>query len=257
MKKDATLAQPFAGDVAISVEGLVKSYDGRPVLKGVDLEVPRGGIVTLMGKSGGGKSTLLRCLNLLEIPDEGEMTALGQTVFSGHRPVIKNLPDFRRRVGMVFQRFLLYPHLTAFENITYPQVAVLRRSHEEAEEVAVRLLGRVGLCHRGMAFPDQMSGGEQQRVAIARALALNPQVLLFDEPTSALDPESTKEVLAVMKELASTGITMAVVTHEVSFARDVSDKVVFMDDGYIIEQGNPAQVIENPTHARTRAFLIA
>jgi polar amino acid transport system ATP-binding protein len=245
------------GEVAISARGITKSFGGRAVLCGVNLEVRRGQIVTLMGKSGGGKSTLLRCLNLLEIPDDGQLEALGQVVFSGGLPTVKHLPVFRRSVGMVFQKFLLYPHLTAFENVTYPQTAVIGRSHDVAEKTAVRLLDRVGLRHRALALPEQMSGGEQQRVAIARALALSPQVLLFDEPTSALDPESTQEVLAVMRELASSGITMVVVTHEVSFARDVSDWVVFMDDGFIVEQGPPTDVIDQPQHRRTRAFLTA
>lgn len=248
---------PYEGPVAISVQGLVKSYNNRPVLRGIDLEVPTGSIVTLMGKSGGGKSTLLRCLNLLEIPDTANMTVLGRPVFEGNRQVISDLPSLRRTVGMVFQKFLLFPHLTAFENITYPQVKVCGRSQSEAEEIAVQLLDRVGLRHRGLAYPDQMSGGEQQRVAIARALAINPQVLLFDEPTSALDPESTKDVLGVMQELAESGITMVVVTHEISFAREVSNWVIFMDDGLIAEQGPSRQIMDSPRHERTRSFLAA
>ncbi|HEX4816883.1 MAG TPA: amino acid ABC transporter ATP-binding protein [Nonomuraea sp.] len=252
---DTFASDACPGEVVISARGITKSFAGRPVLRGVDLDVRRGQIVTLMGKSGGGKSTLLRCLNLLEIPDGGQLEALGHVVFSGGMPTVKHLQAFRRSIGMVFQKFLLYPHLTAFENVTYPQTAVIGRSQDVAEETAVRLLDRVGLRHRALALPDQMSGGEQQRVAISRALALNPQVLLFDEPTSALDPESTQDVLAVMKELANSGITMVVVTHEVSFARDVSDWVVFMDDGLIVEQGPPGDIIDQPQHLRTRAFL--
>ena len=246
-----------AGKAAISVRGLEKSYHGRPVLKGIDLDVRAGSIVTLMGKSGGGKSTLLRCLNLLEVPDAADMTVLGEQVFFSSRQVLHDLPALRRKIGMVFQKFLLFPHLTAFENITYPQTKVGGRSQAEAEERAVQLLDRVGLRHRGLAYPDQMSGGEQQRVASARALAMNPQVLLFDEPTSALDPESTKDVLAVMKELAETGMTMVVVTHEVGFARDVSDWLVFMDQGLIAEQGDARQVLDAPRNERTRSFLAA
>ena len=241
-------------DTVVRVEHLCKSFDGRPVLDAVDLTVRRGSIVTIIGQSGGGKTTLLRCVNLLERPDHGVIEVAGTPIFAGDRVVHPDLPALRRSVGMVFQRFNLFPHLTAVENV---MLAQLRAGVPEraAVERAVALIGRVGLTHRGTAYPDQMSGGEQQRVAIARALALQPSVLLFDEPTSSLDPESTMEVLKVMRELAGDGITMILVTHELTFARDVADRVVFVDGGRILEEGPPAQVLGAPRQARTREFL--
>ena len=206
------------------------------------------------GQSGSGKTTLMRCVNLLEIPERAEMEVAGEKIFSGDQMLCKDLAKLRQTVGMVFQRFNLFPHLTAVENI---MLAQLRAGvpEEEAMERAIGLLRRVRLAHRGMAYPDKMSGGEQQRVAIARALALQPAVLLFDEPTSALDPESTGEVLRVMRELARDGMTMVLVTHEVPFARDVADWVVFVDGGHIVEEGKPAEVLGRPSHERTQAFL--
>jgi ABC-type polar amino acid transport system ATPase subunit len=224
------------------------------VLRGIDLEVGEHGVVCVIGASGSGKSTLLRCVNLLERPDHASMEVAGEAIFSGDRMLCRNLARLRQSVGMVFQRFNLFPHLTAVENVMLAQLRA-GISEEEALDRAVRLLRRVGLAHRGVAYPEQMSGGEQQRVAIARALALKPSVLLFDEPTSSLDPESTGEVLRVMRELADDGMTMILVTHEVPFARDVADWVVFVDGGRIVEEGVPAEVLGSPRELRTRAFL--
>ncbi len=242
---------------SITVKDLSKSFGAHVVLHEVDLNVAAGEIVTILGQSGGGKSTLLRCINLLEVPDSGEVQVGDETVFSGTRVAARDLARLRQKVGMVFQRFNLFPHLTAIENVILAQTKAAGISEDQAVETAVRLIRRVGLAHRALAFPEQMSGGEQQRVAIARALALNPTALLFDEPTSALDPESTREVLTVMRELAEGGMTMVIVTHEVPFARRVSDRVSFVDAGRIVEEGPPEQVIDNPQQERTRAFLDA
>jgi polar amino acid transport system ATP-binding protein len=240
----------------IAIAGLVKSFDGRVVIDNIDLAVSPGTIVTIIGQSGGGKSTLLRCVNLLERPDRGSIEVAGEPVFTGTRVVCRDLPRLRQSVGMVFQRFNLFPHLTAVENVVLAQMKAAGVPAAEAIDNAVRLLRRVHLAHRALAFPDQMSGGEQQRVAIARALALQPKVLLFDEPTSALDPESTREVLQVMRELSDDGMTMMIVTHEVPFARRISDTVVFLDGGRIIERGTPADVLDRPTQQRTKDFLM-
>jgi ABC-type polar amino acid transport system ATPase subunit len=239
----------------VAIAGLVKSFDRRVVLDHIDLQVWPASIVTILGQSGGGKSTLLRCVNLLELPDRGTIEVGGTPVFAGTRVVSRDLARLRQSVGMVFQRFNLFPHLTAVENIMLAQTKAAGIPADQALDTAVRLLRRVHLEHRGLAFPDQMSGGEQQRVAIARALALQPKVLLFDEPTSALDPESTREVLQVMRELSDDGMTMMIVTHEVPFARRISDSVVFLDNGRIIEQGSAAEVLDRPTQQRTRDFL--
>jgi polar amino acid transport system ATP-binding protein len=256
-------AEPFAAvqpmaddrsDVVVRIEQLRKSFDGRTVLHDIDLEVRRSRIVAIIGQSGGGKTTLMRCINLLETPDRGLIEIAGEAIFAGDRVVCRDLANLRHKVGMVFQRFNLFPHLTAVENIMLAP-ALAGAPESEALERAVALLKRVGLSHRGLAYPDQMSGGEQQRVAIARALALRPTVLLFDEPTSSLDPEATSEVLRVMRELADDGMTMVLVTHEIAFARDVADQVVFVDGGLIVEQGAPADVLRNPRQQRTRAFL--
>jgi polar amino acid transport system ATP-binding protein len=244
---------PVEGPV-VRIENLSKSFDGRRVLDGVRLHVDRSRIVSVIGQSGGGKTTLLRCVNLLERPDGGTVEVAGETVHSDGRTVCRDLARLRRTVGMVFQRFHLFPHLTAVENVVLAQ----RKAgvpEQEALERAVGLLRRVGLAHRALARPDQLSGGEQQRVAIARALALRPAVLLFDEPTSSLDPESTREVLRVMRELAEGGMTMLLVTHELPFAREVSDWVAFVDGGRIVEQGPPAEVLVRPVQERTRAYL--
>jgi ABC-type polar amino acid transport system ATPase subunit len=244
-----------APDLAIHVEGLVKSFDGRRVLDGVALDVERSRIVSIIGQSGGGKTTLMRCINLLERPDSATIEIDGEPIFSGDRAVCRSLAKLRQKVGMVFQRFNLFPHLTAVENVMLAQLHASHVSEREATERAIALLRRVGLGHRATAFPEQMSGGEQQRVAIARALALRPTVLLFDEPTSSLDPESTGEVLRVMRELAEDGMTMVLVTHELPFAKEVSDWVVFIDGGRIVEQGPPAELFDRPAHERTRAYV--
>ncbi|MGH3375045.1 MAG: amino acid ABC transporter ATP-binding protein [Actinoallomurus sp.] len=250
-------AVPADGGPIVRIAGLSKSFDGRLVLDDIDLDVRPGDIVSVLGSSGGGKSTLLRCVNLLERPDRGTISLAGEPVFAGTRPVYGDLARLRQRVGMVFQRFHLFPHLTAVENVVLAQVKAAGIAEDEALATAVRLLRRVGLAHRALAFPEQMSGGEQQRVAIARALALSPSVLLFDEPTSALDPESTGEVLRVMRGLADDGMTMMIVTHEVPFAREISDWVVFLDRGRIAEEGPAREVLDAPRQARTRAFLTA
>ena len=242
------------GDSVVRIDGLSKAFNGRLVLDDVSLDVARSTIVSIIGQSGGGKTTLLRCVNLLERPDGGTIEVAGATVHRDGRTVCRDLAGLRRTVGMVFQRFNLFPHLTAVENVVLAQrkAGVPER---EALERAVALLRRVGLAHRALAHPEQLSGGEQQRVAIARALALKPEVLLFDEPTSSLDPESTREVLRVMRELAEEGMTMILVTHELPFAREVSDWVAFVDGGRIVEEGAPADVLTRPGQARTKAFL--
>ncbi|TCC46831.1 amino acid ABC transporter ATP-binding protein [Kribbella capetownensis] len=251
---DATVSTPATQDAVVRIENLSKSFDGRMVLDNVGLTVDHRKILAIIGQSGGGKTTLLRCVNLLERPDNASMEVMGETVFAGDRLVCGDLAKLRRSVGMVFQRFNLFPHLTAVENVMLAQLRA-GIAEKEALERAVQLLCRVGLAHRGVAYPEQLSGGEQQRVAIARALALRPSVLLFDEPTSSLDPESTGEVLRVMRELADDGMTMILVTHELPFARDVADTVVFVDGGRIVEQGTPAEVLGNPREPRTKAFL--
>jgi polar amino acid transport system ATP-binding protein len=242
-------------EIAVRIEGLSKSFDGRLVLDDIALEVPKRKIVSIIGSSGGGKTTLMRCVNLLERPDRAQMEVAGEPIFEGERMVCRNLARLRQTVGMVFQRFNLFPHLTAVENVMLAQMKAGRVGEREAIERAVTLLKRVGLGHRALAYPEQMSGGEQQRVAIARALALQPTVLLFDEPTSSLDPESTGEVLRVMHELAEDGMTMILVTHELPFARDVSDWVVFIDRGRVVEQGPPEDVLGAPREERTRAYV--
>ena len=248
-------AMPASDEAEIKISGLRKSFDGRVVLDRVDLNVPKGKIVTIIGQSGGGKTTLMRCVNLLEQPDHGTITVSGETIFSGNKVACRDLAKLRQKVGMVFQRFNLFPHLTAVENVVLAQMHAASIPEADAVRKAVELLTRVGLAKRAMAYPDQMSGGEQQRVAIARALALGPSVLLFDEPTSALDPESTGEVLRVMRELAADGMTMIIVTHELPFAKDVSDWVVFIDGGRIIEQGTAGDVLERPKESRTAAYV--
>jgi ABC-type polar amino acid transport system ATPase subunit len=242
---------------AVQIDGLWKTFDGRTVLDGVSLEVEPSRIVSIIGSSGGGKTTLLRCVNLLERPDRADMAIDGEPIFAGDRAVCRDLARLRQRVGMVFQRFNLFPHLTAVENVMLAQIRTARASEQEAAATAVALLRRVGLAHRATAYPEQMSGGEQQRVAIARALALKPTVLLFDEPTSSLDPESTAEVLRVMRELAADGMTMLLVTHELPFAQEVSDWVVFIDRGKIVEEGPPGSVLRDPSQERTRAYVAA
>jgi polar amino acid transport system ATP-binding protein len=246
-------------EAMLRLEGIRKRFGKLEVLKGVDLEVQKGEVVCILGPSGSGKSTLLRCVNLLEPPEEGEIYLEGHDICkgpgSGTGEQSWELNFVRQRVGMVFQQFNLFPHRTALENVTLAPRKVLGKSRAETEERARALLERVGLGDKLGQYPERLSGGQQQRVAIARALAMEPHVMLFDEVTSALDPELVKEVLDVLRKLAAEGMTMLVVTHEIGFAREVGDKVVFMDDGAIVEQGPPAQVLDNPTQERTKRFL--
>ncbi len=234
----------------ISVRNLKKSFGSVEVLKGVNLDIAEKEVVVIIGPSGSGKSTLLRCLNYLEKPTDGEITVDGMTL-GGSTDINK----VRAEVGMVFQRFNLFPHMTVMENITLAPMRVRGVAEQEAVEDAFRLLRKVGLYDRAGAYPEQLSGGQQQRVAIARALAMKPKVMLFDEPTSALDPEMVKEVLEVMKELAREGMTMAVVTHEMGFAREVGDRVLFVDQGVIMEEGTPEEIFSRPKGERTKEFL--
>ena len=238
-------------EVVVSIRGLKKSFGDLHVLKGVDLDVHRGEVVVILGPSGSGKSTMLRCINRLEEPTSG------QIFFEDTEITSKNtdINAVRAKLGMVFQSFNLFPHLTAKKNVMLAQQKVLKRSKEEAEKVAIEQLTKVGLAERVDYKPSQLSGGQQQRVAIARALAMDPHVMLFDEATSALDPELVRDVLGVMKEMAKNGMTMIVVTHEMGFARDVADRVVFMDGGVIVEQGTPEDVFDHPQSERTKDFL--
>ena len=238
-------------DNIIQVNHLRKSFGDHEVLRDVDFEVSRGEVISIIGSSGSGKSTLLRCMNLLEKPSSGEITFHNESIL---RPDF-DLHTHRARVGMVFQQFNLFANMTALENCVVGQMKVLNRSRVQAQNIAMAFLEKVGMSAYVKAKPRQLSGGQKQRVAIARALAMNPEVLLFDEPTSALDPEMVGEVLAVMKDLASSGLTMLVVTHEMGFARDVSDRVVFMDGGVIVESDVPEVVFTRPSHPRTREFL--
>ncbi|MFD0352257.1 amino acid ABC transporter ATP-binding protein [Streptomyces sp. NPDC127110] len=248
-------------DVMVEVRGVHKSFGPLEVLRGVDLTVRTGEVTVILGPSGSGKSTLLRTINHLEKVDRGRVSVDGDLI--GYRRARGRLYELkekevlrqRTRIGFVFQNFNLFPHLTVLENLVEAPVSALRRPRQEAEAAARRLLDRVGLSDKADARPRQLSGGQQQRVAIARALALEPKVLLFDEPTSALDPELVGEVLDVIKDLARAGTTMIVVTHEIGFAREVADTVVFMDGGTVVEQGPPAAVLDDPAHPRTRAFL--
>jgi len=235
----------------IEICGLYKCFGDLEVLKGIDFRVAPREVVCVIGPSGSGKSTLLRCINLLEEPTSGQIFVGGVEVTD---PDV-DIDAVRRRIGMVFQQFNLFPHLSVTENLTIAQRRVLGRLKVEAEQVAAKNLERVGLSDKADAYPAQLSGGQQQRVAIARALAMDPELMLFDEPTSSLDPELVGDVLAVMRHLAEEGMTMIVVTHEMSFAREVADRVAFMDDGVIVEEGKPEQVIGNPQHDRTRTFL--
>lgn len=246
----------------VSVRGVHKFFGNLHVLRGIDLDIAPGEVCVILGPSGSGKSTLLRCLNQLEEINVGKVSVEGELL--GYREDAKGqlheLPDKviasqRSRIGMVFQRFNLFPHKTALENVMEAPVHVAKVDKATAKARALELLERVGLADRADHYPSELSGGQQQRVAIARALAMDPEIMLFDEPTSALDPELVGEVLQVMKDLAASGMTMAVVTHEIGFAREVADTVVFMDEGVIVEMGSPAQVIDNPQEERTREFF--
>ncbi|WP_327049320.1 amino acid ABC transporter ATP-binding protein [Microbispora sp. NBC_01189] len=236
---------------AVEIRDLHKSFGSLEVLRGIDFTVESGQVVCVIGPSGSGKSTLLRCVNLLEQPTSGRVVVDGVDLTD---PDV-DIDAARRRIGMVFQQFNLFPHLTVRRNVTIAQERVLKRRRGECDSVARENLEKVGLLEKLDAYPPQLSGGQQQRVAIARALAMNPSLMLFDEPTSALDPELVGDVLSVMRQLAEDGMTMLVVTHEMGFAREVADRVVFMDGGVIVEDGPPEQVIADPRHERTREFL--
>ncbi|MGO3986639.1 amino acid ABC transporter ATP-binding protein [Pseudomonas sp. SAS7] len=246
--------QPFthaAAQAAVSIRGLQKWYGDFHVLKGIDLEIASGEIVVVCGPSGSGKSTLIRCLNLLEDFQKGQVQIAGNTLNRDAASVAA----IRRQVGMVFQQFNLFPHLTVLENLMLGPRLVSKLSEPDARALALEYLDRVRIASQADKFPGQLSGGQQQRVAIARALCMKPRIMLFDEPTSALDPEMVKEVLDVMGELAQDGITMLCVTHEMGFARRVADRIIFMDQGQVIEQGPPNAFFDNPRHARAREFL--
>ncbi len=244
-------ADTAAGEPIVRIQGLEKSFGDLTVLRNIDLDVRKGEVVVVLGPSGSGKSTMLRCVNLLERPTGGKI------LFEGEDITAKgvDINAVRAKLGMVFQQFNLFPHLSVKKNVMIAQQKVLKRSKEEAEEIAIKELEKVGLGERIDFMPNQLSGGQQQRVAIARALAMNPHVMLFDEATSALDPELVRDVLAVMRSLAQDGMTMIVVTHEMKFARDVADRVVFMDGGVIVEEGTPSEVFDHPKSERTKEFL--
>lgn len=235
----------------ITVDNLHKSFGNHEVLKGISNKIKPQEVVCVIGPSGSGKSTFLRCLNLLEDVTSGSITIDGEEITDSRT----NVPKVRSKVGMVFQHFNLFPHKTVLENITLGPMKVLGQSQEEAEEKAKELLAKVGLSDKANVYPSSLSGGQKQRVAISRALAMNPKVMLFDEPTSALDPELVGEVLAVMKELAQEGMTMVVVTHEMGFAREVGDRVIFIDEGIVMEEGDPEVIFEQPKSERLQSFL--
>jgi len=254
MTTETTTPRPPGGDradAAIDVQDLHKYFGDNEVLKGIDFHVNNGQVVCVIGPSGSGKSTLLRCVNMLETPTSGKIFVEGDEITDPDADIDK----LRSRIGMVFQQFNLFPHMTALRNLTISQEKVKGRKKAEAVEVARRNLAKVGLADREDAYPAHLSGGQQQRVAIARALSMDPDMMMFDEPTSALDPELVGDVLAVMKDLASEGMTMMVVTHEMGFAREVGNKLVFMDGGVIVEEGDPRTVLADPQHERTQAFL--
>lgn len=238
-------------NVIIKVENLKKSFGDVEVLKGITTEIDRGDVVVVIGPSGSGKSTFLRTLNLLEEPTDGKILFEGTDITDSKT----NINIHRKKMGMVFQQFNLFPHMTVLKNMTLAPIKLLGKSKEEAEKTALELLKKVGLEDRANSYPNQLSGGQKQRVAIVRALCMNPDVMLFDEPTSALDPEMVGEVLDVMKELAKDGMTMVVVTHEMGFAKEVASKVLFIDEGVIMEEANPKEFFENPQNERLKSFL--
>ena len=240
-------------EIIISVKGLEKHFGGGDIkaLRGVDTDIHKGEVLVVIGPSGSGKSTFLRCLNLLEMPTGGTITFEGTDITD---PKV-NINIHRQKMGMVFQHFNLFPHMTVLKNMTIAPIQLLKKSKEEAEKKAMALLERVNLADRANAYPSQLSGGQKQRIAIVRALCMEPEVMLFDEPTSALDPEMVGEVLDVMKELARSGMTMVCVTHEMGFAREVADRVLFFDEGKIVEEGTPGEIFTNPKEQRTKDFL--
>lgn len=235
----------------IKISNLHKSFGNLEVLKGIDEEVKKGEVLVIIGPSGSGKSTLLRCMNLLEAPTKGSILYKDEDITKKG----VNVNKVREHMGMVFQHFNLFPHMTVLENITLAPMKVKNKSKEEAERIAYKLLNKIGLQDKAKEYPNKLSGGQKQRIAIARALAMEPEVMLFDEPTSALDPEMVGEVLNVMKDLASEGMTMAVVTHEMGFAKEVADRVIFMDEGVVVEEGSPEEIFTNPKNPRTQDFL--
>lgn len=242
----------------IKVNNIQKSFGDNTILRGIDLEITKGEVVVILGPSGSGKTTFLRCLNALEMPEQGTIefdNANPLKIDFGSKPSKKDILALRRKSGMVFQNYNLFPHKTALENVMEGPVQVQGKSKEQARQEALALLSKVGLADKADLYPFQLSGGQQQRVGIARALALQPELMLFDEPTSALDPELVQDVLDTMKSLAKEGWTMVVVTHEIKFALDVADLVIVMDGGVIVEQGSPQQLFDNPQHERTKAFL--
>lgn len=238
-------------EVLIEVSGLKKSFGKVEVLKGIDTEIKRGEVVAIIGPSGSGKSTFLRTLNMLEAPTGGKIMFEGVDITNPKTDI--NL--HRRKMGMVFQQFNLFPHMTILKNMTIAPIKLLKMKPEEAKAAALKLLEKVGLADRADSYPSQLSGGQKQRVAIVRALCMNPDVMLFDEPTSALDPEMVGEVLSVIKDLANSGMTLAIVTHEMGFAREVADRVLFIDEGIILEEGTPEEIFTNPKSARLKDFL--
>ena len=235
----------------LEIKGLKKNFGDLKVLKDVNMKIEEGEVLVLIGPSGSGKSTFLRCLNLLEQPTGGEILFKGKNILT---PKF-NIVDYRKHVGMCLQRFNLFPFMTVLENVMYSPVHILKKDKNEMKEKAMVLLDKVGLANKANVYPDTLSGGQQQRVAIARALAMEPEMMLFDEPTSALDPELVGDVLNVMKDLAKDGMTMAVVTHEMGFAREVADRVIFMEGGIVLEDKSPQEMFTNPEHERTREFL--
>ncbi len=237
-------------EVLLQINNLHKKFGDLEVIKGVNLEIDKGDILVIIGPSGSGKSTILRCMNLLEEPTSGDIIFEGKSIIDG-----KTIDKTREKIGMVFQNFNLFPNKTIMENITLAPIKVKGKGKEEAEKKATELLNRVGLLDKKDAYPSQLSGGQQQRIAIARALAMEPDMMLFDEPTSALDPEMVKEVLDVIKELAQDGMTMAIVTHEMGFAKEVADRVIFVDGGLIVEDGTPEEVFNNPKSDRAKDFF--
>jgi len=243
-------------DVMIEIRDLHKSFGDHEILKGIDLTVKKGEKIVIIGPSGSGKSTLLRCINYLEVPTSGVVRIENKAfVEPGKKMDEKHIAAMRQQVGMVFQRFNLFPNKTALENVMAAPVTIRKMPKEEARKIAEKYLKKVGLEHRINHYPSQLSGGQQQRVAIARALAMEPKIMLFDEATSALDPELVGEVLNVIRELANEGMTMVLVTHEMKFAEEVADRVIFMDGGFIVEEGTPHEIFHNPKHQRTKAFL--
>ena len=247
----AETAKDVECETVLELSHLEKKFGDNIVLRDINITVKRGEVISVIGSSGSGKSTMLRCINLLEQPTGGDILYLGNSILDKSF----NLGDYRTKVGMVFQQFNLFGNMTALDNCVKPQMIVLKRSREEAEKIAREYIEKVGMSEYVNARPHQLSGGQKQRIAIARTLAMNPQVILFDEPTSALDPEMVGEVLEVMQRLAKAGFTMIVVTHEMGFAREVSDRVIFMDNGIVLEEGTPDEIFNNPKEERTKEFL--